>query len=246
VGDFDPSKHSHWATEAALFHAANRLGTPIEPHWIPTPALLPDAARALSLVHGVWGAPGSPFVSMQGMLRAIEYARERDVPYLGTCAGCQYALIELTRNVLGIPDADSAENDPGAACVVISPVQCELPSRTAPGPRLSGSSRVRLEPGSLLASVCESAELMAEYFCSFEVNRAFEPRWHAAGVRFGARGPDGEPRALEVPSRRFFLGTLFQPQLSSRFEQPHPIVVGFLRACLDARARDRTGRIELG
>jgi CTP synthase (UTP-ammonia lyase) len=59
----------------------------------------------LAATDAIWGAPGSPFASADGMLRAIRYAREHDVPYLGTCAGFQYALIELTRNVLGVASA---------------------------------------------------------------------------------------------------------------------------------------------
>ena len=87
----------------------------------------------------------------------------------------------------------------------------------------------------LLASACEgSRELPAEYFCSFETNRVFESRWQAAGIRFSARSPQGEPRALELQQHPFFVATLFQPQLTSTFVHPHPIILGFLKACLAA------------
>jgi CTP synthase (UTP-ammonia lyase) len=230
VGDFDRAKHSHWATEAALFHAAAKLGVAIEPRWVATDVVEADPAAALAFAQGVWGAPGSPFVSAKGMVSAIEFARRKGTPYLGTCAGFQYALIELTRNLLGIADADSAENNPVGEHIVITPVQCEVPQRGVP--RLSGRSKVTIEPGSVLATLCHDAQLDAEFSCSYEVNAAFETRWHHAGVRFGARGIDGEPRALELPVHRFFVATLFQPQLSSSFERPHPIVQGFLRACM--------------
>jgi CTP synthase (UTP-ammonia lyase) len=62
---------------------------------------------------GIWAAPGSPYKSFDGMLKGIEFARTRDWPFLGTCGGFQYALIECARNVLGIKDADSAENNSG-------------------------------------------------------------------------------------------------------------------------------------
>jgi CTP synthase (UTP-ammonia lyase) len=231
VGDFDRGKHSHWATEAALFHAAAELKVAVEPRWVPTPVAEADPAGALAFADGIWGAPGSPFQSARGMLRAIEHARRCTTPYLGTCAGFQYALIELTRNLLGIADADSAENTANAEHTVITPVQCEAPAR--PGsPRLAGSHNVLIEPSSLLASLCPEPELRAEFFCSYEVNAAFETRWQHAGVRFSARGTDGAARALELPVHRFFLATLFQPQLSSTFAHPHPIVRGFLQASL--------------
>jgi len=103
VGDFDLGKASHWATEAALFHAARRLGVDLVPTWTATEVLSAESnARELARFDGILAAPGSPYASLQGMLRAIEFARTKDVPFLGTCGGFQYALLEFTRNVLGL------------------------------------------------------------------------------------------------------------------------------------------------
>ena len=162
VGDFNRHKHSHWATEAALFHAAAGLGLAVAPQWLPTPSI---DAQCLAGFDGIFGAPGSPFVSMEGMLRAIEYARQRDVPYLGTCAGFQHALVEFTRNVLGIADADTAENNPNGKNIVITPIQCE--AEGPPGlPRLTGIGIAGAVPGTLLAEVCGAGDLRSEYIRS--------------------------------------------------------------------------------
>jgi CTP synthase (UTP-ammonia lyase) len=233
IGDFDRGKHSHWATEAALFHAAARLGVSVEPCWLATTSLANDGANdsaQLADFDGIWGAPGSPFASPQGMLEGIEHARTRDVPYLGTCAGFQYALIELTRNVLGVPDADTAENAPGGANIVITPVRCAMPDSTSGAQALIGDGVVRPCAGTLLETLCGPGELRGEFHCSLEANADFVPRWERAGLRVAARGVDGEMRAFELPAKRFFLATLFRPQLSSSHQQPHPIVIGFLRA----------------
>jgi CTP synthase (UTP-ammonia lyase) len=231
VGDFNQAKHSHWATEAALFHAAARVGVKVEPRWLPTPLFTTQrAADILAPYDAIWGAPGSPYRSMPGMLRAIEYARTRNVPYLGTCAGFQYALIELSRNVLGLLDADSAENDSNSQNIVITTVAlCDVPSAVLP--RLNGAGVARPTPGSLIERLCGGEDLAGEYFCSFESNRDYLPRWESAGLRVAARGDDDEMRAFELPAHRFFVATLFQPQLSSSFERAHPIVTGFLAAC---------------
>jgi CTP synthase (UTP-ammonia lyase) len=231
VGDFSQAKHSHWATEAALFHAAAHLGVKVEPCWLPTPLFATQrAADVLAPYDAIWGAPGSPYRSMPGMLRAIEYARTRNVPYLGTCAGFQYALIEFSRNVLGLLDADSAENESSSQNIVITPVAlCDVPSTVLP--RLDGAGVARPTPGSLLERLCGGADLAGEYFCSFESNPSYAARWEAAGLRVAARGHDGEMRAFELPSSRFFVATLFQPQLSSAYGRPHPVIVGLLAAC---------------
>ncbi len=230
VGDFDAQKHSHWATEAALFHAAAQLGVKLEPRWVPTALLATQrASDSLAPFDAILAAPGSPYRSMPGMLRAIEYARTRNVPFLGTCGGFQYALIELSRNVLGLLDADSAENAPaGSKHVVITPVLCDMPSATLP--RLNGEGVARPVPGSLLERLCGGADLTAQYFCSYETNPDFLERWERAGLRVAALGNDGELRAFELPSHRFFVATLFQPQLSSSFDRPHPLITGYLRA----------------
>jgi CTP synthase (UTP-ammonia lyase) len=241
LGDFDPQKHSHWATEAALFHAASWLGFHVEPRWFATEILESEDARdRLAHFDGVWGTPGSPFRSFAGMLRGIEFARRRDLPYLGTCAGFQYALIEFTRNVLGLSDADTAENHSNSKHVVITPVACPLPARVAGGPRMHGADSVHPVRGTLAHELCRADALQGEYFCNFETNPEYVPRWEAAGLRVAARGPRNEMRAFDLPGRRFFLATLFQPQLSSRAEQPHPIVLGYLRACAESGASKKT------
>lgn len=245
VGDFDRRKHSHWATEAGLFHAAAQLGVRVEPRWVPTSSVSrAEAGRVLSSFHGIWGAPGSPYASTSGILSAIEYARGRKVPYLGTCGGCQYALIEFSRNVLGVHDADTAESNSGSENVVITPVYCSTATNAPVGvPRLAGPGVAQPQPGTMLEAVCGSGELAEEYFCSFELNLAFVPRWLAAGLVIGARGADGEVRAVELPDSPFFIATLFQPQLSSSYERPHPIVEAFLRAGVDRVADTRASEV---
>ena len=239
IGDFDHDKHSHWATEAALHHAAARADLSVEPRWIATPALAPSGAAAelLACFDAIWGAPGSPYASSAGMLNGIAHARRARVPYLGTCGGFQYALIEISRNVLGIADADTAENDPPSENVVITLVTaCPTPSRDPGKPVMAGRFRVRPIAGTRVAALTGGADLHEVYFCSYETNAAFVPRWQQqAGLRVAAFGDGGEMRAFELADHPFFVATLFQPQLASRPERPHPIIEGYLRAAADCR-----------
>ncbi len=154
LGDFNPEFPSHRATNEALQHAAAKLNQRVESGWIPTSSILePNGQKKLEGFDGIWASPGSPYKSFDGMLRGIEFARRRDWPFLGTCGGFQYALIECARNVLGIADADSAENNSGSKNIIIYPVACAVPNRGKDAPKLSGAiPEIRLRPGSYLQS----------------------------------------------------------------------------------------------
>jgi CTP synthase (UTP-ammonia lyase) len=85
IGDFEPSYHSHFATNAALYDAAAALDMPIELRWVPTPSLDGSGAdEILRRADGLVASPGSPYASFSGMLRGIEFARTRDWPFVGT------------------------------------------------------------------------------------------------------------------------------------------------------------------
>jgi CTP synthase (UTP-ammonia lyase) len=235
LGDLDPGSRGYKAISDALEHAATKLQIKLESQWIPTPSVLaPEATRLLDSFDGIWAAPGSPYKSFDGMLKGIEFARRRDRPFLGTCGGFQYALIECARNVLGIKDADSAENNSGSENIVIYPVACAVADRKNHAPKLSGMiPEIRLRPGSYLQSFYMKETTTEEFFCNFEVNPDYEWAAMEAGFPVVARGPQGEIRAIESPTHRFYIATLFQPQLSSKPGTPHPLVLAFVQAAAD-------------
>jgi CTP synthase (UTP-ammonia lyase) len=234
LGDFNPEFRSHHATNDSLQHAARRLGFPVESVWLPTPSLLEPEPGKLESFDGLWASAGSPYKSLEGMLKGIEFARVHDWPFLATCGGFQYMLIECARNVLGIKDATTAEEDPGAKNIVIYPVACAVPNRAKNAPKLSGVvPKIRLRPGSYLAGYYGQEVIEEEFFCNYEVNPDFEWTAMEAGFPVVARGAQEECRAIESPAHLFFIATLFQPQLSSRPKKPHPLVVAFVEAARD-------------
>jgi CTP synthase (UTP-ammonia lyase) len=235
LGDLDPGSRGYKAINDALQHAAVKLKIKLDSPWIATPSLLaPDAKKTLESLDGIWAAPGSPYQSFDGMLKGIEFARRRDWPFLGTCGGFQYALIECARNVVGIQDADTAENNSASKNIVIYPVACAVPDRSKDAPKLSGMvPEIRLRPGSYLQSFYGQDTVTEEFFCNFEVNPDYEWAAMEAGFPVVARGAQGEIRAIESPTHRFYIATLFQPQLSSKPGKPHPLVLAFVQAAAD-------------
>lgn len=143
--------------------------------------------------------------------------------------------------MLGIKDADSAENNSGSKNIIITPVSCAVPNRKGNAPKLSGEvPEIRIRPGSYLHSFYKKDVVAEEFFCNYEVSPDFEGSLIEAGFSIAARGASNEIRAIEFPGHRFFVATLFQPQLSSKAGKPHPIIVEFLRAA----AKWKTERLE--
>src|SRR6266550_8465518 len=233
--DFQPKAPNLPAIEKSLQHTSTKLQIAVEAKWIPTLSVLEgNGQKMLESFDGIWAAPGSPYKSFEGMLKGIEFARRRDWPFLGTCGGFQYALIECARNVLAIKDADSAENNSGSKNIIIYPVACAVPDRAKDAPRLSGSiPEIRLRPGSYLQTFYSQDIVTEEFFCNFEVNPEYEWAAMEAGFPVVARGPKGEVRAIESPTHRFYIATLFQPQLSSKPGKPHLLVLAFVQAAMD-------------
>jgi len=129
---------------------------------------------------------------------------------------------------VGIAGAGHAELGHQAETCVITPVACPVPDSGAP--KLSGARRVRIRRDSRLFAIYCQEQADEEYFCNYEVNSRYIPSLEAAGLRFVAFGDQGEPRALELPDRRFFIATLFLPQ--DRAAQPHPFIAAYLKAAL--------------
>lgn len=132
--------------------------------------------------------------------------------------------------MLNLKDANSAENNPVSPYPVVTPLWCSLPNARAGGPKGSGTDRVELVPGSMLESIYAASNCEEPYFCNYGVNEKCAPLFEASGLRVSARGTQGETRAVELADHPFFIAMLFQPQLSSRPDRPHPIWLAFLRA----------------
>jgi len=141
---------------------------------------------------------------------------------------------------MGLADADAAENGSDSKHIVITPVLCAVPNRNPGDPKLVGPiAGIRMEPGTMLHSIYGEAEAIEEHFCNYEVNPEYVERFKRAGMRRAAWGPQGELKAFELPTHRFFVAMLFQPQRAQK--QPHPVVVAFVRAAAAFASADIRG-----
>jgi CTP synthase (UTP-ammonia lyase) len=216
IGDFVPGFEPHEAIAGAVRHSAAALGVEVEVCWLDTSSV---ESADLSEYEALWCAPGSPFKSLGGTLRGIRFAREQNVPFIGTCGGFQHAVIEYARNVLGFADAQHAEYDPYASNLFVSELTCSLVGQTM---------SVRLEPGSRAAAFYGATETTERYYCNFGLNPKHQDELHEGGLRVVGTDQDGEARVLELPDHRFFIATLFVPHTSSSPDEPHPLISAYV------------------
>lgn len=220
IGDHDPAIVAHRAIPLALESAAQATGAAITWDWIGTDTLT-DAPRQLAAYAGMWCVPGSPYRHMDGALAAIRFARETNRPFLGTCGGFQHALIEYSRNVAGLADADHAETNARATNLVVTPLACSL---------VGQHEDITFTPGSQLHRIFQGQSSREGYHCNYGVNPVFRTRLEAAGLHFTGFDHTGQIRALELPAHPFFIGTLFQPERSALVGRQHPLIQAFVSA----------------
>ncbi len=214
VGDYGAKRETHRATNAELEAAG------VDFAWVATTGI-GDPAGSLGGFDGLWISPGSPYASMDGALAAIRYAREREVPLVGTCGGFQHVVVELARDVLGIEGADHAETNPGAEHLAVTPLTCSLEGQSHP---------VRLVPGSRAATIYGAEEVVEPYYCSYGLNPELEPRLDAVGLAVSGRDENGSARLVELDGHPFFVATLYVFQAREDRSRPHPLTAAFLAA----------------
>ena len=225
VGDRSPEVKAHTAIPQALALAAGAVGTEISTEWIPTQELSEGEVAKLGGFQGIWCVPGSPYVSMEGALRAIHYARKRNVAFLGTCGGFQHTLIEYCRSELALAKADHAESNPSASFALITPLSCPLRETAA---------RIHLRPGSRAAAIYGQPETIETFNCGYGLNPEHQTLFSNGAMRISGVADDGSIRIVELPEHAFFLAALFQPERSAERNLSHPLIVAFTHAALAA------------
>lgn len=189
--------------------------------WVDTGLIEDKGAAFLKDYDGFWSAPGGQFKSTDGALSAIRYARENDIPHLATCGGFQHTILEIARDLLGIEGADHEEYAPNGTDLIIIKMACSLKGKTG---------EVLVEPNTLAHRLYPAASVEEDFLCTFGVNPAFKARFAHSLLKISGKDAADEIRIIEIPDHRFFMATLFVPQLRSSKESPHPIIEGFVKA----------------
>jgi len=190
------------------------------------------------LVPGGFGSRG-----INGKMRAIQLAREKDIPFLGICLGMQLAVIEFARNVCGLQGANSTEFDETTPHPVIDLMEGQKSVKEKGGTMRLGAYPCRLVEGSIAWSAYGSQEISERHRHRYELNNAYREILERKGMRITGISPDGSlVEIVELPQQRWFLGCQFHPEFKSKPLAPHPLFVSFVRAALEYKVERAIGR----
>jgi CTP synthase (UTP-ammonia lyase) len=220
IGDFNPEVTAHRAIPLALNRAAKDANLDLNWDWIDTASMGRNIAARLAGYTGIWVVPASPYADTEAALSSIRLARERNIPFLGTCGGFQHAMLEYAANVWDVDHPAHAELRPDATDPVIAPLSCGLVEVTGD---------IRLVPGSRLAGLYGRLDTIEGYHCNYGLSPRYAERLNSGRLKVGARDGAGEVRAVELEGHPFFLATLFQPERSALADRSHPLIAEFAR-----------------
>lgn len=223
----------------ALKHAAFAVGRKPELTWIDSEEYERDPKKLSELkkFHGVLIPGGFGSRGVEGKIQAIRFCRENKIPYFGLCYGMQLMVIEYVRHVLGLREANTTEVDPKTAYPVIDilPEQrAKLARKDYGGSMRLGSYTALIVPKTIASSAYGASEVLERHRHRYEVNPEYVAKIREAGLIFSGTSPDGSLMEIaELPKSKhpFFLATQFHPEFQSSLEHPHPLFLGFLKAC---------------
>jgi len=253
VGKYVDLTESYKSLSEALTHAGIHTRSKVQIQYVDSEVVERDGVDCLSgmdaiLVPGGFGKRG-----VEGKIKAIRYARENGVPYLGICLGMQLAVIEFARHEAGLDDANSTEFEPTSPHPVVAlitewqnrdgSIETRSTSSDLGGTMRLGAQPCDVVPGSLAHRIYGSTTVAERHRHRYEVNNHYLPRIEAAGLVVGARARSDTAgdlcEMIELPQHPWFFGCQFHPEFTSNPRRGHPLFIGFVKAALLHQQRMR-------
>jgi CTP synthase len=246
VGKYVQVRDSYISLNEALVHGGLKTRTRVNIHYLEASDLDSGGMHALKgmdaiLVPGGFGERG-----IEGKIRAIQYARENRIPYLGICLGMQLAIIEYGRNALGLEQANSTEFNRATPHPVIALItewqdaargaQARDEASGKGGTMRLGAQDVLLAEGTLARSLYGNEVIRERHRHRYEFNNGYLGRYRDGGLRFSGFSRDDLVEIIELPAHPWFIATQFHPEFTSTPRDGHPLFAGFVRAARNYRA----------
>ncbi len=242
VGKYTVLPDAYKSLTEALVHGGIANKVKVKIRWIEAEAFeTGDQAALLSGAHGILVPGGFGERGAEGKIKAVQYARESDVPFFGICLGMQMAVVEWARNMAGIETASSSEFGEGGENIVGLMTEWTKGNERMERNKdtdLGGTMRLgaypaKLTKGSLVEIVYGVSTIEERHRHRYEVNIDYKDRLEQSGLIFSGLSPDGVlPEIVEIPTHPWFIGVQYHPELKSRPFEPHPLFAGFVGAAV--------------
>ena len=235
VGKYVELQDAYKSINESLFQAATYSNCKLNLKYIHSEKVNDgNVAEMLAGMDGILIAPGFGQRGIEGKFSAIKYCRENDIPTFGICLGMQCMVIEFARNVLGLKDANSTEMDPQAKENVIDLMEEQKSISNMGGTMRLGSYDCVLREGSKAAQAYGSTKISERHRHRFEFNDEYRSQFEAAGMACVGENPETHlVEVVEIPEKKWFIGTQYHPEYSSTVLEPNPIFISFIKAAIE-------------
>ncbi len=245
VGKYLDLKESYKSLTEALIHTGANLDAEVKIEWVDSEKVENNGAKKyLVNCDGVLVAGGFGERGIEGKIETIQYARENKIPFLGICLGMQLAMIEFSRNVLGIKNATSVEHNEETKEPIIFLIDefidatgaKQLRTTTSPlgGTMRLGEYECNTKEGSFLREAYGASTIFERHRHRYEANPAYREALELNGMEITGES-NGLIEAVEIPNHPWFLGVQFHPEFTSRLQSPNPTILAFVKTALDKK-----------
>ena len=251
VGKYVDLTESYKSLSEALIHAGIHARSKINIHYLDSEEIERDGTAVLDGMDAILVPSGFGKRGVEGKIRAIRYARENKVPYLGICLGMQLAIIEFARHKAGLDDANSTEFERHTPYPVVALItewknrdgQVETRSEDSNlgGTMRLGGQECHLRPGSLAHRIYGTDTIVERHRHRYEVNNELLPQLESAGLTVsGSTTFEDLCEMIELKDHPWFVGCQFHPEFTSTPRKGHPLFTSFIRAAIENKQRART------
>ncbi|CAA6826839.1 MAG: CTP synthase (EC [uncultured Sulfurovum sp.] len=243
VGKYLDLKESYKSLTEALIHAGAHLDTDVKIKWVDSEKVENNGARQYLVdCDGILVAGGFGERGVEGKIETIKYAREEKIPFLGICLGMQLAMVEFSRNVLGLEDATSVEFNSETENPIIFLIDefidalgsRQVRTSTSPmgGTMRLGEYECDTKEGSNLREAYGASTIFERHRHRYEANPKYRADLEANGMEITGES-NGLIEAVEVTDHPWFLGVQFHPEFTSRLQNPNPSILSFVKNALE-------------
>lgn len=237
VGKYVQLHDAYISVVEALKHGGIPTHVTVELKWVDSETVTDDnVTEILSDVNGIVVPGGFGSRGIEGMISAIKYARENDVPFLGLCLGMQLTIVEFARNVIGYNDAHSIEMDPSTTHPVIALMPDQNDVENIGGTLRLGAYPCVLTKDSLAHRLYGTDEISERHRHRYEVNNDYRAALAEHGLTLSGTSPDNRiVEMCELTDHSYYIATQAHPELKSRPNRPHPLFKGLIEAAVKYR-----------